>query len=284
MVKIISDIGYCQGVQKAIDKLLNCSKMGKKVYLTHPLLHNLKENEKLMEESHATFVNKELTIQDGYLVLSAHGHPLEEEDFIQDKSYIVDATCPLILNRYQLLKEEKEDTTYLFVGKENHQETLGFLSHFPFLTFVDSQKDLKTQLDAIPLKKNVFFLPQTTISQKCVNFVRDYLTQKEVNIVSFLGICPLYEKRMKDASSYCEHLDQSNSFFIVCGDTLSSNAQELYHAIKEKNPSLQGAISLSIANMDTSLLKGKDIYITSATSASKETVEKLYEDCLHLQA
>jgi hypothetical protein len=44
------------------------------------------------------------------------------------------------------------------------------------------------------------------------------------------------------------------------------------------NPNLKGTIALDSSCLDFSELKNKDIYIASATSVNKETVEKLKAD------
>jgi hypothetical protein len=44
------------------------------------------------------------------------------------------------------------------------------------------------------------------------------------------------------------------------------------------NPKLKGTIALDSSMLNLNELKGKDIYIASATSVNKDTVEKLKQD------
>lgn len=278
MVKIITDYGFCFGVNYAIEKLIETGKKTSRVYLTHPLIHNVPENERLMKLGNASFYEKGLTMDTkDAVVLSAHGHTLEEEAIFQGKCEIVDATCPLIIQRYLKVMKEDKDISYIFLGKRNHQETLGFLSHFPYFSLVDSTLDLKAQLDQIPLKEKCVFIPQTTVSKSSWLAVKDYL-EKHTTLVQVMDICPLYAKRSAQAIQAIKDLDPQTNYFIVCGDKTSSNAKEIYHAMALANPNLKGTIALDSSCLNFNELKNKDIYIASATSVNKETVEKLKAD------
>lgn len=276
MVKIITEYGFCFGVENAIQilKQASISHPGEKIFLRHPLLHNLPENERLMKKAHARFLNPEEEAEkSSLLVLSAHGHPLEEEkDF---PGTILDATCPLIQKRYALLEKIDPNTTYLFLGKKNHEETKGFLSHFPFLILLDSEQDLLPQIETITLKKKAYLVPQTTISEAKRKKAVELLASRCDSVFS-LPICPLYSKRAKEALDFLKDKDPFSSYFVVVGDTSSSNAKEILSSVLSSIPHLEGQIALSIQDIPLAKRKGKDIYLASATSVSKETVEELF--------
>ena len=278
MVKIITDYGFCFGVNQAIEKLIETGKMHSRVYLTHPLIHNVMENERLMNLAHASFFEKGLTLTSyDAVILSAHGHTLEQENQFKGLCHLVDATCPLILQRYLKVHPYEEGISYIYLGKKNHQETLGFLSHFPYFTLVDSTLDLNKQLEALFLEEKCVFIPQTTVSKDSWNMVKTYL-EEHTHLLQVMDICPLYEKRSKQAITVIKDLDPERNYFIVCGDKTSSNAKEIYHAMSLSNPKLKGTIALDSSMLNLNELKGKDIYIASATSVNKDTVEKLKQD------
>lgn len=275
MIKIITDYGFCYGVERAIQLLEENGKKGVQVYLTHPLIHNLPENERLMKKAHASFYSEETELsKDSVVVLSAHGHPVEEEVPFQGKVTIADATCPLIQERYRLLKNPSDDVTYVFLGKRKHQETLGFLSHFPFLHLIDSESELLRQLEALSLKKKTFLMPQTTVSEAKRKVVEDYLKERSELILS-MPICQLYSRRASQAISFLKDKEADKSYFIVCGDHASSNAKEILKSVLESKKGLQGQIALTLEDLNLTALKGKDIYLASATSAGKDTIEAL---------
>lgn len=277
MVKIISDYGFCFGVEAAIEQLLSKKGAKGKIYLTHPLLHNLPENERIMKKVDASIIKDDTTLnKEDIIVLSAHGHKIEEEQRYASLAEILDCTCPLIVKRYSIIKSYDTDTSFLYLGKKNHQETIGFLSHFPYFQFIDSTKDVKLQISSINLKNKVVFVPQTTVSETTWNKVKNALAGHD--IVQILPICPLYQRRSKQSIEQLRNVDMHKSIFLVCGDKASSNAKEIYQSIKEAYPEMNGFIVLKKEDFDYQEYSGKDIYIASATSVSKSTVEELKKD------
>lgn len=272
MTKIISDIGYCYGVEHAIEVLKKAKGQVDHVYLTHPLIHNKSENIRLMEENHASILGKEIPQSRDGVLFSAHGHSKEEEKKYEGRTRLFDATCPLILSRYKDIEKRKDEkTVFLFLGKQNHQETIGFLSNFPFLRFIDSEADLPSQLKEFPDNKDYALIPQTTISMESYMQAVSLL-EKKGNLVYRLDICQLYYRRVKQSIDFLRNVDHENAICLVMGDVSSSNAREMKKAIQESYPDLYVQIALTMDDLDPSRIQGKDFYLTSATSCPKEKV------------
>ena len=88
-------------------------------------------------------------------------------------------------------------------------------------------------------------------------------------------------ERKKDAKGLFELLkneDINKTVFVVCGDKMSSNANEIYNLIKSSCSNLMGYIALTASQLNSSDLKNKKIYLISSTSVSKEEVESLYDE------
>lgn len=282
MVKIISDYGFCFGVQSAIDRLCSIKKNKGNIYLTHPLLHNKMENECIMKKVGAKLLSDEVKVnKDDTLVLSAHGHALEEEEN-ESGSEILDCTCPLIIRRYDRVLPYEKDVSYLYLGKKNHQETIGFLSHFPYFQLIESTKDVLSQLISLPLKEKVVFIPQTTVSKTSWEEVNQFLKENNKEILQALPICPLYEKRSMQAISFLKNVDPTRSIFLVCGDQSSSNAKEIFSSIQNAYPSMKGYIVLRKEDFPFEKYKGFDFYLASATSVSRQSVLDLKKELEHL--
>ncbi len=278
MVKIISDYGFCFGVQSAIDHLCSIKKNKGNIYLTHPLLHNKMENEDIMKKVGAKLLSDEVKVdKDDILVLSAHGHALEEEKN-EAGSEILDCTCPLIIRRYERILPYQEDVSYLYLGKKNHQETIGFLSHFPYFQLIESTKDVLSELKSLSLKEKVVFIPQTTVSKTSWLEVENFLKENKKEILQALPICPLYEKRSMQAIECLKDVDPTRSLFLVCGDQSSSNAKEIFSSIQNAYPGMKGYIVLKKEDFPSEKYKGFDFYLASATSVSKKSVLDLKKE------
>ncbi len=275
MVKIISDIGYCYGVEHAIEVLRETRGKVGHVYLTHPLIHNKSENIQLMEENNASILKEKIPGKNEGILFSAHGHSKEEEEKYKGKTNLFDATCPLILSRYRAIEKKKNDNIlFFFLGKRNHQETIGFLSNFRFLHFIDSEIDLRSQFKAYSDTEEYALIPQTTISMEKYTQAVNLLKEKG-NLVYTLDICQIYYRRVKQSIDYLKNIDSKKSACIVMGDVSSSNARELKKAIQDSYPDLFVQIALSIDDLEMDKIKEKNIYLTSATSCPKEKVLRM---------
>lgn len=274
MVTIIGDIGFCFGVDHAIGVLRKAAQENKKVYLTHPLLHNKVENDALLRENHAhVFTDKE-SLFDSAVVFSAHGHaPQEEEKY--SLAHLYDATCPLILKRYEEISRQK-DIAVVFLGKKGHQETEAFLARFPSFLFVDSRKDIVSQLSALALNGKTGLVPQTTISKSAFETAFSWLS-KNTDLAFCLPICPMYEKRFRAVVDFFKGKDPNDYFLVVCGDTLSSNANELLKASIKELPGLKGDIAMNADTLGEEDVGKRKIVLCSSTSASAEKVLRLKE-------
>ena len=275
MVKIISDIGYCSGVKQAINKLEKVSRESNEVFLLHPILHNIKENDFLMKKNNAKYLDESSTIEkNSTLLFSAHGYKFNDFKNYKSKMNVVIGTCPIILNRYKLLEKYNKSYFYVFLGKGSHEETKSFIANFSFLHLIDSNKNIQNQIKNMDIKnKNIFFIPQTTIS----NEVKDEcLSILEINnnIVKRLDICQIYHKRITQIDKF---LSRINKMFIliIVGDKLSSNANEIYNFVKKKYSNSEVYIENKFDMIKKIDLKNKDIYLTSATSSSEECVKEI---------
>lgn len=282
MVKIITEYGFCFGVKHAIEMINIASKKYQHVYLTHPLIHNKVENEKIMSENHASFFNEHIEcFSNSCLVLSAHGHTIEEENKYSKNLPIIDATCPLIINRYKMIPKYDETTSFIYLGKENHQETLGFLSHFKYFNLI-TKEDIENGLTSLNLKNKIVFVPQTTISNELYEYSLYFLKNKG-DVIFTLPVCSSYKSRASTSINFLKKVDINVSYFVVVGDKSSSNANEIFNSIKKHFTNLDGQIALTIDDIDMNKIKNKDIYLTSATSVSSIMVEKLLKDLNYLE-
>lgn len=273
----ISDIGFCFGVENAIAVLRKAHEERGGVLLTHPLLHNKAENDDLLLQNDATIGTDSSDASGKAVVFSAHGHdPMEESRF--PGAHLYDATCPLILKRYQILRQkEREGVPLLFLGKKGHQETVGFLSHFPSMGFVDAYRDIGGQLDALRLERPVYLVPQTTLSKGALEETRTLLADRGL-LAGFLPLCPLYEKRSNDVLSFFDGKDPKKYYLVVSGDPSSSNANEILNAALSKVEGLEGQIAMTGADIDRKKSEGKTFALCSSTSVSKENVRRLMAD------
>lgn len=275
MIYLLPDYGFCAGVKNAISVMARAAELPGTLYLTHPLLHNKKENQALLEAYHARLCAPDEEIHSGNVVFSAHGHDVRDERRFSG-ARLFDATCPLISRRYRELEGGRK-RPILFLGKDGHPETIGFLSRFPTMVLLDARKNLSEQLSRIVLPKEVVLVCQTTIAESTrIEALR--LLKGRTEVVQEFPLCPLYRKRVEEAFSFLQGKEPKDFFFAVAGDPLSSNANEILRSVLEGFPGLEGSICPSSASLPSDVLGRKDVLLGSSTSISGEEVERMYRE------
>lgn len=280
MIYLLPDYGFCAGVQRAMEVLSKAAKEPGPLYLTHPLLHNKRENESLLRAYKATLLPEGETVHEGKIVFSAHGHDISDEKRFAG-AQIFDATCPLISQRYERLSSLGKKNM-VFLGKRGHPETTGFLSRFPDMALIDVHEDLERQIEALTLPKSILLVCQTTIGTFEFEKAKDLLSKK-TRIEDILPLCPLYSRRVTQAIEFLEDKDVERYFLVVCGDTLSSNANEILRHLQNRFPGLEGKICADSEELPKEVLARKNLLLCSSTSISGATVEKMYSDFLRLE-
>ena len=144
------------------------------------------------------------------------------------------------------------------------------------LGFVCSSLSSGKRLD---LKKQdkTFLISQTTISSFTFDEIKRIIDEKST-LTSFISPCKLYDSRAREAIDFLKDKNIDKLFFIVVGDKSSSNANEILNQVKKIYPSIEAKIVLSATQLDIEKLKNRDIFISSATSASLKQVEDLVDE------
>ncbi|MBT4431496.1 MAG: 4-hydroxy-3-methylbut-2-enyl diphosphate reductase, partial [Nitrospinaceae bacterium] len=97
-VKLAKTAGFCWGVERALDIVLETSNKAKAPVYTHgPLIHNPQTVSLLKEKDITPYDPAETPSDNGLLVIRAHGiSPQVREKLRNSGSTIRDATCPLV--------------------------------------------------------------------------------------------------------------------------------------------------------------------------------------------
>ncbi len=264
MIYLLSDFGFCAGVKNSIETLKRAKQEQDSVVLLLPLMHNEIENRKLKTSYH--FKDRKEDIQESDAILfPAHGHTLEDEKcFSSHPCY--DAICPVLKKRYGIVGKS-ENLTWYYLGKKEHQESISFLSHFPFMIYVDPDKEYP----CINAKNKTGLLVQSTMSEEKALSFQDYLSKNSDLRISLLP-CPSYLKRKKDALDFLAKHDATTFDVIVLGSKTSSNCEQLAKSIQFSFPECYVTRANCIDDITLKELKKENILLVSSTSISKESV------------
>ena len=125
--------GFCPGVKRAIDKVLELEATGHRpVYTIGPLIHN-KQVTDMLAEKQITTIDKpsQATDKGGVLVIRAHGITPEFQQEIENSGMeVVDATCPLVKHAQNVIAQFAQKGYHtIIVGDADHAEVIGLMGY-----------------------------------------------------------------------------------------------------------------------------------------------------------
>lgn len=132
-VTVAKSAGFCPGVKRAIDKVLELEAAGKKpVYTIGPLIHN-KQVTDMLAAKQITSIDRPQEAADkaGVLVIRAHGiTPSFQKEVENCGMEVVDATCPLVKHAQNIIAKYAEQGYHtIIVGDGGHAEVIGLLGY-----------------------------------------------------------------------------------------------------------------------------------------------------------
>ena len=282
MVYLLTDLGYCSGVNNAINiiKKIRENNPDSVIYMNHPLVHNEETLKELnfgdkLKVIDLNSVNEKV---DGVLVFCAHGHTKDEDEKKKFFSESYDALCPLLKSIQAMVnKSTGDDWTILFYGDKNHPETQAILDKFNNYVFIDKRDNLGRVIKNANLKNRVYLHTQSTILSVPYQEICDIVKSINPNVEFVYNFpCPMLKKRVEAIIKASQAIEDNNkNLIIVVGDKSSSNSNELVRYTQKFFKNLK-VIMLSNTT-EVAAIKGKyeNYYIISSTSASVKTCENI---------
>ena len=252
-ILLISPRGFCAGVTRAIDTVLEVlEKFGPPVYVKHEIVHNKHVIDDLKAKGAIFIEDINDAPIDKPLVFSAHGVAKNILDTAkQMNKYVVDATCPLVTKVHvQAIKFYNLNYKIILIGHKNHPEVEGTLGQLPegaivLIENLDDIQNLKFENE-----DKLAYVTQTTLSVDDTKEIIDALKKKFPQIKSSPkeDICYATTNRQNAIKDYAHECDS----FIVVGSKNSSNSNRLVEVAKKSGCDLsvllENASNLNIDN------------------------------------
>ncbi len=229
--------GFCAGVVRAIDVVEKALEVcDGPVYVRKEIIHNRYVVDELREKG-ARFVEDVSEVPDGsWLIYSAHGISPEVRQSARDKALrTIDATCPLVTKVHlEALHYAKLGYTILFIGHEDHDETIGTLGEAPgAIRLVETAEGAESvQVDD---PERVAYLTQTTLSLDDTREIVAILKRRFPKMISppKADICYATQNRQDAVRAMAPHIDA----LLVLGAPNSSNSLRLCEVAQSHNVS-----------------------------------------------
>ena len=227
-VKIAEVIGFCFGVERAIEIALKAIKEGEEVYTIGPLIHNI-EVIKELEKKGIRIANSIEEIKGEKIIIRAHGVPptfYEEAKKLEKKIY--DGTCPYVKLVQNLAKKLfKEGYEVIIIGKKEHPEIKGVMGYIENKGIVISSPNEVKNLNI--KNKRIGIVVQTTFREDIFKKIVNKILSKSFEIKIFNTRCP--DTRLRQEKTL--ELAKESDLMIIVGGKDSSNTMRLFEISKK---------------------------------------------------
>lgn len=278
-VKIARQVGYCYGVQRALDLTFKAAEETRPmpIYTLGSIIHNPQVVESLTKQSiHTASVLDE--VERGTIIIRSHGVDPKIIDEAHERGLsVLDATCPFVKKAQQRAAElAKEGYFVVILGERDHPEVLSLLGYAGGDALVVEQPE---DLEALPPKaRRVGLIVQTTKSMEKLQEVVQLLLERVAELKVHNTICSATTRRQEEATKLTKDVD----IMIVVGGKNSANTSRLAaicHEMGRPTYHIETA-----AEIDPGWFKDGDVVgVTTGTSTSQWILREVI-DSLERQA
>ncbi|MGQ3683788.1 MAG: 4-hydroxy-3-methylbut-2-enyl diphosphate reductase [Candidatus Loosdrechtia sp.] len=272
-VKVAKTAGFCMGVRRAMDTLLDAAneKNGDgKVYTDGPLIHNPQVLEYL-EKRGIQIIKGQTDLSKSTVIIRAHGvTPARKKEIESTGAKICDATCPHVMRVQSIIKKyAAQDYSTIIVGDKGHAEVIGLLGYAEGKGYVVQEVE---EIEHLPPMDKVCVVAQTTQDRRMFKEAIERIKKRFPNSESFETICSSTYKRQDEVISLSKAVDA----MIVVGGRGSANTTRLVKICES-----QGTPTIHVetdAELDLEKLKGYDtIGVTAGASTPNWMIKRVVE-------
>jgi len=234
-VKLARTAGFCMGVRRAVDIVLDIAQHEKnrRIYTYGPLIHNpqtielLKSRGIIPIENIDEIKDKEKSI----LIIRAHGiAPAERKKIKESGIKVVNATCPKVGYVQSIIKKHTaQDYMVVIVGDKDHPEVEGLLGYAGGKGTIISTPG---EVDKFSCVDKICVVAQTTQNLDEYNQIVERIKEKCPQAIVFDTICSSTEQRQAEVTAMAAEMD---AMFIVGGKN-SANTRRLADLSQKKQP------------------------------------------------
>ncbi|WP_242396140.1 4-hydroxy-3-methylbut-2-enyl diphosphate reductase [Anaeromyxobacter oryzisoli] len=230
-VKIARTAGFCWGVRRTVDKVLDVAqRAGSPVVTLGPIIHNPQAVARFQEQGVGT-VSAIGEVPDGTtVVVRTHGALRQELERAKERGLeVVDGTCPYVKYPQVIAQRLSEEGYHIvIVGDANHAEIKGVVSYSRTPCTIVKPGAAIPEIDA----KKVAVIAQTTCIGAEFERVVGALALRHKEVRAVNTICNDTDERQTDARGLAREVDA----VVVVGGKNSANTRHLAEICREIQP------------------------------------------------
>ncbi len=221
-IVVAKTAGFCMGVRRAVDMVLDASNLAKEsIYTYGPLIHNPQVLQ-MLEEKKIFRIEKIPEKGKGIVLIRAHGVPPEEEQALKDAGFdVINATCPRVVRVQVIIRRyAKKGYSTIIIGDKKHPEVVGLLGYARGNGYMATTLE---ELNRLPKFKQAVVVAQTTQNTSFYKKIKTWCKDNAPHYKVFDTICGSTEKRQTEI----RRLAVENDAVIVVGGKQSGNTKRL---------------------------------------------------------
>jgi 4-hydroxy-3-methylbut-2-enyl diphosphate reductase len=239
-VKVAKTAGFCWGVRRAMDAVLEASARKKgKVQTIGPLIHN-PQALSLLGQRGVGVIDAPENASYGTVLVRAHGIPVGELRVLKDRQdkgeiSVINATCPEVAKVHGRIKKWSSRGYFtIILGTHGHAESNAHRSFAESGSMVVSSMEEALAVPQESLKK-VLVVAQTTFTAKDFGLIVDAIGRRSQEMIVENTICEDTMRRQEEA----ERISASVDCVVVVGGKNSSNTKHLAFLAQKNNKPVQ---------------------------------------------
>jgi len=226
---LAKDAGYCFGVRDAVNLAYDTAEDHGDVYMLGHIVHNENVVKDLSDAGTKVVESLDDVPADKPILFRAHGTPVDTwKDAKTNNMNIVDATCPLVLEIHEEVKNlEEEGRKIIIIGDHGHDEVVGIASQVKDPIIVATAEEAK----ALRKTKRAGVVSQSTQTIENVQKIINIIMTKVFDLRFVNTICfptKRNQSQIKELAKQCDVM-------IVIGSFSSANSKRLTALAKERN-------------------------------------------------
>ena len=221
-VRVAESAGFCMGVRKAMDTVLDASHGKRKTYTLGPLIHNPQALKMLESRNIYVAGDTNESLAGKTVVIRAHGISLDKRQQLHEVgARIVDATCPNVIRSQGIIKKYfYKGYSIVIVGDRGHAEIDALLSYTDNTGIVVENL---VEACSLPPMEKVCVIAQTTFSSTKYFKIADEICKHTGECYVADTVCASTERRQADVYKLAELADVT----VVVGGKNSANTRRL---------------------------------------------------------
>lgn len=269
-VLIAKKAGFCSGVRRAVDIIIEKAELYGSGSTLGPLVHNEEVTDYLKKRS-IVVVEEPDEVQGAFLAIRTHGVTpaiKARAEALQDVA-IIDLTCPRVRRVQEIAVglAEKEFNIVIF-GDKNHPEVEGIIGWAGENCVVVSTLE---ELEALTLEEPAALIAQTTSNPEIYRKAIESFQKKSPEGLIYDTLCPETNLRQEEAVN----LAQGVEALVVVGSKSSANTKALFDCCRRIKPTCR---IINARELEQSFLQQyRIIGVTAGASTPPWTIKEVVE-------